>query len=230
MRLKNNESNSNLKTCKSLDNLKVKIKSPSSTIKSQQKASLSKIQLQMQNNIFKSFIQKKDLEKTKSISKLNQNNSFYSETARNNSVNRNLKEIDIYSYKNTVKEWKERYYKALKEHEVTKSLLVKEKQKNNDIIKHNKNLERKSTNFDNLNIRLSKVIDDHEKLLNQYEQSEVIRREQSKLIKTLQNEISILRRNDTSKNILGNLEISEESLAESKNFKHSLPFYKSCQK
>ncbi len=230
VKLKNSESNSCLKTIKSLDNFKVKIKSQSSSlIKSQQKASLGKIQMQMQNDLFKSFVQKRESENAKSNPKLNQNNSFLSET-RNNSLNRNTRDIEKYSYKNTVKEWKERYYKALKEHEITKGLLIKEKQKNIDIIKHNKNLERKSTNFDNLNQRLNKVIDDHEKLLNQFEQSEIIRREQSKLIKTLQNEITVLRKNDTSKNILGNLDISQESLTESKNFKQSLPFYKSSQK
>ena len=52
---------------------------------------------------------------------------------------------------------------------------VYEKAKNLEIVRLNKGLERKSANFDNLNYRLNKLIDDHEKLLSQYEQSETIR-------------------------------------------------------
>ena len=201
----------------SLDgNMKIKIRSPSvNSQKLNNKASLSKIQMQVQNSLFQSFLQKKDPEKTTRNAKSIQNNSVSSE----NSFVKNSKDVNKFSFKNTVKEWKEKYYKALKEHEGTKALLIKEKQRNLELIKSSKTLERKSANFDNLNYRLNKLIDDHEKLLGQYEQSEIIRREQSKLIKTLQNEISILRRYDGNSNVLSNIDGSDNNFTDSKKFK-----------
>lgn len=171
---------------------------------------MSNVQIQYQNSLFQSFLQRKDIEAITRNAKSINNNSISTDNSKNGSTlksSKDLKEMNNYSYRNTVKEWKEKYYKSLKEHEVTKCMLIKEKQKNHELNKTIKNLERKSANFDNLNYRLNKLVDDHEKLLSQYEQSEIIRREQSKLIKTLQNEVSILRRYDNNSNILSNIGI-----------------------
>ena len=212
--LKNHDNTTKLNH--SLDNFKAKVKSPSSTSHNiNNKLALSKIQLQVQNTLFKSFVQKKSIDKATLNAKSLQNNS----SSRENSFFKNSKDLNQYNFRNTVKEWKEKYYRALKEHEITKGLMVKEKHKNCEMIKSNKNLERKSSMFDNLNYKLNKLIDDNEKLLNQYEQSELIRREQSKLIKTLQNEVSILRRYDgTTNNAFTHLDLSEEKFNDSKKF------------
>jgi len=211
-------SDSTVKLNHSLENFKGKVKSPSQTpniLHLKNKNALSKIEMQVQSTLFQNFIKKKSMDKPTINAKSLINNS----SSRENSFLKNSKDQNQYNYRNTVKEWKDKYYRALKEHEISKGMMVKEKQKNCELIKINKNLERKSSMFDNLNYRLNKLIDDNEKLLNQYEQSELIRREQSKLIKTLQNEVSILRKYDgTTNNAFTNLDNTTEENFDSRKF------------
>ena len=95
-----------------------------------------------------------------------------------------------------------------KENENLRKNLINEKKKVLDFEKKGKNNEKKVNTFDDMNGRLNKLIDDHENLLNQYEQSELIRREQTKLVKSLQNEVDILRKysnvNDIADNSINN--------------------------
>lgn len=91
-------------------------------------------------------------------------------------------------------EWKDRFFKLQKENEFLRANFTNEKKKVVDFEKKIKNNEKKLNNFEDVNGRLNKLINDHENLINQYEQSELIRREQIKLVKSLQNEVDILRK------------------------------------
>ena len=93
--------------------------------------------------------------------------------------------------------WKEKYFKVLDDNENLKESLIKEKTKQiiEDEPKKNVRNDESAKNKENeiLNFKLNKLIDKYELLLQDFNQSEKIRREQSNLIITLQKEIEILR-------------------------------------
>jgi hypothetical protein len=125
--------------------------------------------------------------------------SISTESSKNGSVNKSLmnKSNNLNNnsyYKSALNEWKERFYKSQKENEMLRNSLVTEKKKVLECEKKYKLNEKKVNNFDELNVRMNKLISDHENLINQYEQSELIRREQAKLVKSLQYEVDILRK------------------------------------
>ena len=80
----------------------------------------------------------------------------------------------------------------LKDDGLNNKMLIDEKTKNVELITHNKNLEKKSGGYDKINYKYNKLIDEYEKLLIRYDESDSIRKEQSLLIKTLKNELSVL--------------------------------------
>lgn len=125
--------------------------------------------------------------------------SISTESSKNGSINKSLmnKSNNLNNnsyYKSALNEWKERFYKSQKENEQLRNSLVTEKKKVLECEKKTKLNEKKINSFDELNLRMNKLISDHENLINQYEQSELIRREQAKLIKSLQYEVDILRK------------------------------------
>jgi hypothetical protein len=70
--------------------------------------------------------------------------------------------------------------------------LEEEKIKNEEMVKYQKILDKKWTGYDQINYKYNKLIDEHEKLLIRYDESEMIRKEQSQLIKTLKKELQLL--------------------------------------
>jgi hypothetical protein len=97
-------------------------------------------------------------------------------------------------FKTALNEWKDRHFKLQKDNDYLRSTLITEKKNLALCQKKLKTYDKKINSFEELNKKLNKIVIDHENLLNQYEQSELIRREQAKLIKSLQNEVDVLRR------------------------------------
>ena len=67
-----------------------------------------------------------------------------------------------------------------------------QKCKHDELTKLYKNLEIKWKGYDKINHKYNKLIDEYEKLLIRYDESEMIRSEQSQLIKSLKNELKML--------------------------------------
>jgi len=119
-----------------------------------------------------------------------------------NSSSKNEKELSNYSNKNNsnsyfksaMSEWKEKCFKLQKDNDSLRTNLILEKKKVIELEKRLKLNDKKVNSFDNVNDQLSKFVMESENVQNRYEQSELIRKEQSKLIKSLQYEIEILRK------------------------------------
>jgi len=118
------------------------------------------------------------------------NNSFIK-----NSTSRNDTKVNTNSYyKSALNEWKDRYFKLQKENDSLRNNLVFEKKKVHEYEKKLKINDKKVNNFDDVNEKLKKVLGENESFAGQYEQSELIRKEQAKLIKSLQYEVEIMRK------------------------------------
>ena len=142
------------------------------------------------------------MKRNRTLDQLNSNyQSFSTQNSKDSSLskysnrknNNNQNNSNSY-YKSALTEWKDRFFKLQKVNDELRSTLINEKNKVSELTKRSKINDKKINNFDDVNIRLSKMITEHENLINQYEQSELIRREQTKLIKSLQHEVDILRK------------------------------------
>ena len=91
--------------------------------------------------------------------------------------------------------WRDKYFKVKKDLEDKKSELVKERQKASDLSAKNKLMIKKEENYDKLMSDYKDLGNKLNKLVKKFEESEFIRKEQNKLIKSLQNEIDLLRGN-----------------------------------
>lgn len=100
-------------------------------------------------------------------------------------------------FKSAMNEWKEKYLKLQKDNDVLRSTVIQNKKRLMEYEKKIRSYDKKVNSFEELNMKFNKIIEDHESLINQYEQSELIRREQAKLIKSLQNEVEVLRKYTT---------------------------------
>lgn len=97
---------------------------------------------------------------------------------------------------NSVRNNYEEKYKQLKiDYDILKSSLVKERQKTYKLEQKNEKIRKKGEIFDDLQNKHEKLDQNYNILLNKLDESELIRKEQSKLIKSLQREIDILRGN-----------------------------------
>ena len=145
---------------------------------------------------------KHKLKRNRTLDQLNSNyQSFSTQNSKDSSLskysnrknNNNQNNSNSY-YKSALTEWKDRFFKLQNVNDELRSTLINENNKVSELTKRSKINDKKINNFDDVNIRLSKMITEHENLINQYEQSELIRREQTKLIKSLQHEVDILRK------------------------------------
>ena len=103
-----------------------------------------------------------------------------------------IPEYKTYCYREAITVWKEKYYKLMKDDQIVCNALEEERRKNEELNKYKENLETKWNTYDKINYKFNKLIDEYEKLLIRYEESEMIRKEQSKLIKTLKKELELL--------------------------------------
>ena len=97
-----------------------------------------------------------------------------------------------YCYREAITTWKEKYYKLMKDDQMVGRALEDERNKNEELTKHFKNLERKWNGYDKINYKYNKLIDEHEKVLIRYDESEMIRKQQSQMIKLLKKELHSL--------------------------------------
>lgn len=96
---------------------------------------------------------------------------------------------------------KDKKHKQLKEKfEETRSNLIKEKQRNIELTKQIKNIIKKEENYSKLEEMHANLLKKFENLHLHFQESEVIRKEQSKLIKIMQNEIEFLREKKDNNN------------------------------
>ncbi len=137
---------------------------------------------------------KNKLTTSNTSSRKNLQNSFSSTGSGKNRVN----DFNSCALTKDLKDnWKEKFYQVVKDNENLKTSLVKERQQNQDLGKRVKQMEKSISENEKLNEKLNKLVDSFEKLHQDFTQSEIIRREQSNLIKSLQNEVEMLRvRND----------------------------------
>ena len=89
--------------------------------------------------------------------------------------------------------WKEKFYQISKDNESLKANMVKERQQNLDLSKKVRQMEKSISENEMLNNKLNKLADNFERISEDFKQSEIIRREQANLIKSLQKEVEILR-------------------------------------
>ena len=97
-----------------------------------------------------------------------------------------------YCHREVITGWKEKYHKLMKDDKIVAKMLQDEKNKHDELTKLYKNLEIKWKGYDKINHKYNKLIDEYEKLLIRYDESEMIRSEQSQLIKSLKNELKML--------------------------------------
>ena len=107
--------------------------------------------------------------------------------------------------------WKERFYQISKDNENLKASLVKERQQNLEYSKKIRKLEQNTIENDKISEKLNKLAENFDRINQDFTQSELIRREQSNLIRSLQNEVEILR-NRGGNYIHSNNVNSDESL------------------
>jgi hypothetical protein len=89
--------------------------------------------------------------------------------------------------------WMENYYKVNTDYEEKKTELIKERLKNAQLEKQIKQMGRKENNYDNLMIRHKELSDKFIMLERQLEESEAIRKEQARVILSMQSEVGMLR-------------------------------------
>jgi hypothetical protein len=91
--------------------------------------------------------------------------------------------------------WRDKYFKVKADLEEKKKDIVRERQKASDLLAKNKLMLKKEENYDKLIMDYKETGIKFNKLVKKFEESEFIRKEQNKLIKSLQNEIDLLRGN-----------------------------------
>jgi hypothetical protein len=130
---------------------------------------------------------------------------------------------------NSVRNNYEEKYKQLKnDYDSLKSSLVKERQKTYKLEQKNEKIRKKEEMYDDLQSNHEKLDQKYSKLLTKLDESELIRKEQSKLIKSLQREIDILRGNYDEENMSNSL--SNRLIEEYKELKSELNFEKLVKK
>lgn len=97
-----------------------------------------------------------------------------------------------YCFREAITVWKEKYYKLMKDDQIVHNALEEERRKNEELSKYQETLQTKWNTYDKVNHKFNKLIDEYEKLLIRTEESEMIRKEQSLLIKTLKKELELL--------------------------------------
>jgi len=153
----------------------------------------------------KSSNRDKNGKRNRTSDNLNNRSNYHSVSTENskssdmkNSSSRN--ENNIYTtnkhsyFKSAMTEWKDKCFKLQKDNDSIRTNLILEKKKVLELEKRLKLNDKKAYQFDDTSDKLTKVVADNDNLQNQYEQSEMIRKEQTKLIKSLQYEIEILRK------------------------------------
>ena len=89
--------------------------------------------------------------------------------------------------------WKEKYEELIGELDQVKTLLDKEKKENDDMKKKIKVSKKKETQMNQLTKYNQELIQSKENLLQKFNQSEQIRKEQIKIIQELQNQVNQMR-------------------------------------
>jgi len=120
--------------------------------------------------------------------------SYSSNSDKYNLAGRKLKMKNLIS--GVVKsklDYKEKFEKIKDNYDSIKATQVKERQLINHLTSRNKKLMRKEENYDKIYKSHHELKEEHMKLLKKYEESELIRKEQSKLIKSMIREIELLR-------------------------------------
>lgn len=151
--------------------------------KSNSSMSISILKKSNQNSRLNSPVSKnkKKIDKTRSLSKSAADDNPYQGA-----------DYKTYCYREAITVWKEKYYKLMRDDKTLHENLEIEKRKNEELAKYLKNLENKWSSYDKINYKFNKLIDEHEKLLIRYDESESIRKEQSQLIKVLKKELQFL--------------------------------------
>jgi hypothetical protein len=102
-----------------------------------------------------------------------------------------------------------KYHQLKIDFDITKSNLVKERQKVITLEKKNERNRKKCEQYDELHDKNQLLNDKYKNLLSKFDESELIRKEQSKLIKSLQREIDLLR-GSYHEETFGNVNKAEE--------------------
>jgi hypothetical protein len=89
--------------------------------------------------------------------------------------------------------WMEKFYKSNTELEKVKAELVRERVKTAELEKKAKQTVKKESAYDNLMLQHKEVKDLHTMLLRQFDESEAVRKEQARIIQSMQSEIEMLR-------------------------------------
>jgi hypothetical protein len=92
-------------------------------------------------------------------------------------------------------DWKEKYEKIKINYDNIKSTLIKERQKVVELTKKIKKIKKKEEQFDEINQYNHTLLSQNKRVVVQLEESEMIRTEQAKLIRSLQREVDLLRGN-----------------------------------
>jgi hypothetical protein len=109
------------------------------------------------------------------------------------SFNRSIKSLEGSKNYSKKVDWKEKYFKLKSSYEDKKKELVREKIQTAELLKKNKQMAKKENIYDNLLEQFKDIQSKCSRMQKKFEESEFIRKEQSRLIKSMQGEIELLR-------------------------------------
>jgi hypothetical protein len=112
-----------------------------------------------------------------------------SQSSLDRSLNKSINSLDSSSKV----DWKEKYFKMKISYEQKKTELAKERILSSDLLKKNKLFGKKEISYDNLTKMYNDVKSRLKKMEKKFDDSELIRKEQSRLIKAMYGEIELLR-------------------------------------